>query len=525
MLTTGLHLEDAYGATLERIKAEGCCKSRLGTTALMWICHSERPLGAEELCHALAVEIGSTDYDADNVPSIQTVLSCCQGLAVVDKGGSTVRLIHYTLQGYLISNLNLFLSPHSTIAEVCLTHLKSKQVMALSDHWAQPSPFLEYASLYWGAHMNKDLSEEGKRLALELFSHYKYHISISLLSKHMLRCIPLNFSFLGRRFTGLHYASIFGLVEVAKALIKMGGVDINCRDGTDATPLSWASMKGQEGVVELLLGRDDLNPDSPNCDDRTPLMRAAEHGREAVVGLLLGRKGVNPDKTSSMDGKTPIFLAALNGHEGVVRLLLGRTDVNPNRPYRNGQTLMSWAAQNGHEVVVKLLVQQKDVNPDTADMWGQTPISLAAENGHEAVVGLLLQRKDGNPDKPDEDRRTPISLAARNGHWAIVKMLLGREDVSPDKPGMWRRTPISLAAENGREAVVRLLLGREDVNPDKKDRWRQTPLFLAAENGHEVVVKLLLQRKDVNPVVNHRRSYRTEVSFVCTHFYCVSNLY
>jgi len=49
-MTDGLGLEDAYGATLERIKAQGDQKFRLGMTALMWICHSERPMGVEELC-------------------------------------------------------------------------------------------------------------------------------------------------------------------------------------------------------------------------------------------------------------------------------------------------------------------------------------------------------------------------------------------------------------------------------------------------------------------------------------------
>jgi len=58
---TGLNLEDAYGTTLERIKAQGRKKSRLGMTALMWVCHSERPLEVQELCHALAVKIGTPD--------------------------------------------------------------------------------------------------------------------------------------------------------------------------------------------------------------------------------------------------------------------------------------------------------------------------------------------------------------------------------------------------------------------------------------------------------------------------------
>jgi len=74
-MARGLGLEDVYGATLGRIQAQGGERSRLGMAALMWICYSERPLKVDELCHALAVEIGSTDFDLDNVPSIRTVLS------------------------------------------------------------------------------------------------------------------------------------------------------------------------------------------------------------------------------------------------------------------------------------------------------------------------------------------------------------------------------------------------------------------------------------------------------------------
>jgi len=168
-MTDGLGLEGAYGATLERIKAQGRQESRLGMTALMWICYSERPLRVEELCQALAVEIGATDCNTDNVSSIRTVLSCCQGLVIVDREGSTVRLIHYTLQEYLISHRNLFQNPHSTIAETCLTYLNSHQVMALSDSRAQSTqhlPLLQCSSLCWGAHMKKEFSDGGKALAL-----------------------------------------------------------------------------------------------------------------------------------------------------------------------------------------------------------------------------------------------------------------------------------------------------------------------------------------------------------------------
>ena len=43
-MVDGLRLGDAYGATIDRIKAQDGDKSRLGMEALMWISHAERPL-------------------------------------------------------------------------------------------------------------------------------------------------------------------------------------------------------------------------------------------------------------------------------------------------------------------------------------------------------------------------------------------------------------------------------------------------------------------------------------------------
>jgi len=97
-ITGGLGLESAYGETLGRITRQGGARARLGMVALMWISYSERPLKSEELRHALAVEIRSSNFNADSIPSIGIVLDCCQGLVAVDKEASTVRLIHFTLQ-------------------------------------------------------------------------------------------------------------------------------------------------------------------------------------------------------------------------------------------------------------------------------------------------------------------------------------------------------------------------------------------------------------------------------------------
>jgi len=73
-ITDELGLEVAYGATIRRIKAHNGEKSRLGMANLMWVAYMEWPLRADELCHALAVELASPDFNTSNIPSLSTLL-------------------------------------------------------------------------------------------------------------------------------------------------------------------------------------------------------------------------------------------------------------------------------------------------------------------------------------------------------------------------------------------------------------------------------------------------------------------
>ena len=75
IMTSGLGLDGAYDATLDRIKGQGEGKSALAIAALMWISCSARPMYIGELCDALAVEIGQKDMEYNNIPSENTLLA------------------------------------------------------------------------------------------------------------------------------------------------------------------------------------------------------------------------------------------------------------------------------------------------------------------------------------------------------------------------------------------------------------------------------------------------------------------
>ena len=501
-MTNGLGLGDVYDATIERIKAQAGDKPRLGMAALMWISHAERPLQVDELCYALAVELGSPNFNTGNVPSISILVSCCQGLITVDKEASTVRLIHFTLQEYLSAHPDLFGRPHSAMAEICLTYLNSQQVKSLSTtpSPAGNTPFLEYCSVFWGIHAKKEFSGRGRSLALELLKEDYGQISTKLLLAQVTQVKNLDIGHLNTwsPFSGLHCASFFGIIEVVASLIEGECYNINEEDILGCTPLVWAACNGHEEVVKMLLRQEEVDPNRPDEDGWTPLSFAAWSGHEGVVQILLRREEVTPDKPDNY-GWTPLSCAAQGGHEGVVRILLEREEVNPDKPDNYGQTPLSSAAWSGHEGVVKILLGRKEVNPDKPDNRGQTPLSAAARNGHEGVVKMLLGREEVNPDEPDRRGRTPLRYAALNGHKVVMQVLLGRQDINPGKPDNRGRTPLSLAAGGGHEGVVKMLLGREEVNPDQPDNHGRTPLLIATINRRKRVVALLQSHNVVTP--------------------------
>ena len=148
-MTSGFGLDDAYSTTLDRIRALRGNRAKLGMETLMWVSCSERPLKVEELCHALAVEAGTKDLNAQNVPSLRTLLGCTLGLVTIDEQALTVRLVHFTLQEYLAAHPNLFIAPHSMMAEICLTYLNSQSICELptvTHDFPSTRPFLHYPS-------------------------------------------------------------------------------------------------------------------------------------------------------------------------------------------------------------------------------------------------------------------------------------------------------------------------------------------------------------------------------------------
>ena len=88
-------------------------------------------------------------------------------------------------------------------------------------------------------------------------------------------------------FSGLHYASFFGIVELVTVFINAEAYKVNQQDCTGRTPLAWAARNGHEAVVKIFLEQKNVDRNLPDKNDLTPLGWAAVERHEGVVKLLL----------------------------------------------------------------------------------------------------------------------------------------------------------------------------------------------------------------------------------------------
>ena len=428
-VANGLGLEYAYSMTLARIRDQGVNKSKLGMDALMWVCRSERPLGADELCHALGVGMKGKDFSTHNVPSIWTVLGSTLGLIAIDETTSTVRLLHFTLQEYLGEQPTLFVAPHSSMAEVCLTYLNSIYIRELPPALDIDPPaahFLEYAACFWATHATMDVTESVKSQALQLLDGYENHVSANILLRKKRPWYVAQGHVEG--FTGLHCVAFLGITEIARSMVATKIWDLNRRDSKASTPLLWAVTYGNEEVVELLLEQGDTDPNVADEHGRTPLSFAADLGREDIVKLLLERGDVKPDLPDN-EGRTPLSFAAEWGREDIVKLLLERADVDPSSADNAGRTPLSLASEWRQEVVVELLKEWLDSNPSLSDTKTQSLLPIPTMNSHGDAAKQISEPRNPNQELSNKNHdRIPPSTQGKNTQKPETPFLLPEQE-------------------------------------------------------------------------------------------------
>ena len=429
-------LDSAYKDALDRIDGQLPGHRDLARRALSWITYAQRPLTGNELRHALAIELGESALDTDNMDNLEEIISVCAGLITVDQESSTIRLVHYTTQEYF-ERIHSDWNPaaQEEIAVACLTYLSFdifKSGSCASDEAFEQrlaqNEFFDYSAQYWNEHI-RPIQANTADLALA-FLHDQALVDstcqCAFATKHKYsgytQCFP-------RQSSGLHLAAKYGLLELIERLLMDNNARTNIiadsKNGDGRTPLSLAAGGGHVAVVQFFIDREDIDINSRDWNGRTPLAFSAEQGYTNVVQLLIKRRDIEADPKDKY-GQTPLSLAAQNGHKALMQLLIEREDIDTDLGDEHHRTPLSLAAENGHEAVVRLLVQRQDVDIDSKDKYGRAPLWWAAFREHRDIVHLLLERGDVDAGSMAEIHRSPRSWAVRSGHQRVKRGVGGK---------------------------------------------------------------------------------------------------
>ncbi|PSN58640.1 hypothetical protein BS50DRAFT_627129 [Corynespora cassiicola Philippines] len=167
-LPTGTESYDcAYSDAMERIEGQLSDEEALAKEALSWITCAKRPLTTTELQHALAIQVGQADFDEENKPDLEDIVSVCAGLVTIDEESGIIRLVHYTTQEYFErTQKQWFPTADFDITAICVTYLSFTVFgsgICLTDSSFEErlrrNPLYDYAAKYWGCHARRSRSQ------------------------------------------------------------------------------------------------------------------------------------------------------------------------------------------------------------------------------------------------------------------------------------------------------------------------------------------------------------------------------
>ncbi|KAK3181463.1 hypothetical protein K4F52_007173 [Lecanicillium sp. MT-2017a] len=501
--------EDLTGLYHELIKS---LKHQSTTLKLIqWICFSTRPLRAEELQWAMAVDPDcshkslddcrkSDDFITDD--KIERRINALSGGLAEIVSSNNDRIVQFTHQSVKDFFVNGGLKAlDNTTKDPALVAPVAHY--SLIDLWVRT-----YDQMVLGTMKNRP---RGAKLIC-VISRFGL---LGLLSRLLEDCgesgADVNAQSDGR--TPLSWAAEYGHLAIAKVLLATGKADVDRKDDSGRTPLSYAAEKGHETIVELLLATGKADSDLEDEDGWTPLSWAAEYGHLAVVELLLVTGKADVDRKDN-SGRTPLSYAAENGHEAIIELLLetGKVDIDLKDEY--GRTPLSWAASFSrrprkttessrmvahHRAKGNYALYDLEMQLVLLEQQNKWRLMIARRLcNKEAVVRLLLDTGKVDINSRDKRGRSPLSWAAGSGDGVMVKLLVdtGRADV--DTRDIDEKTPLLWAAIRGHEAVVKLLVATGKVDVDARDKSGRTPLLWATIRGHEAVARLLSNASKVN---------------------------
>ncbi|KAJ6521468.1 ankyrin repeat-containing domain protein [Mycena vulgaris] len=298
---------------------------------------------------------------------MDTVLSVCAGLIVINEADNRVRLIHYTVQNYLDRiQARLFPNDSTEITMTCITYL-SFDIFSQDIHdpmgLFHQNSLLDYAVEFCLIHARGRPESDIKDTILSFLAK-----STGCYEKRRKYAHPL------------WIAAAFQLNEICGDLIK---------GDSGAAMLQEAALEGLTDMVEILLN-NGVSPDANWTGNKqeydSALQAASVRGHEKIIRLLL-RHGADIDLPGHIG--TALQMAAFFGHRESVSLLLSRgANVNVEGGWYG--TALIAATFRDYDIVRMLLDHGADVSAKSGRFG--TALDAASTAGRLAIYILLIER-------------------------------------------------------------------------------------------------------------------------------------
>ncbi|ERF68520.1 hypothetical protein EPUS_05659 [Endocarpon pusillum Z07020] len=536
-------LDDLYDEALQRIKCQDRRKAARADQVLTLINCAFRPLTMEEVRQALSIRPDDTVLDVEAMPRVDSLLSACCGLVVVEDESQIVRLVHYTAEEYF-ARIHQYRGPeaHWNIAGTLITYLSFTTFATYS-----PSNDSKNDK---SIHSNDDVNPKREEIVEQTIAlPFKKADSRDVIRQLIKGNILLRYtmenwgnhtreavaSFSQEDFKGLlfsrsattkihsnHVKSIWDLKQILQKLLQ-NKANIRCANDVlyrverwsyffrprfqfpvDPTYLHIAAAFGIQYLVRDCL-QQGADIDAWDASGTTALHRAAANGHVEVVQLLL-------DSNCSIDlrdayGRTALHWSVEAARVSVVHLLLQRGSRPPKSTRgRSNTSPFTIAAERGHREIVVLLAEHETNQAERDEEMGKA-LQVAASLGNDGIVSLLLQ--EGNSwHIPKKYVKSAMLTAARANRLIIIPRLL-KAGVDVNAFSGSSRTPLGEASRYGRlEAVQLLLEAGADVNI--KDKYGDRPLHGAS--SVDVVVLLLERGADIDALGQHNQSVMVRVA-------------
>ncbi|KAM0439935.1 hypothetical protein ACHAPT_001034 [Fusarium lateritium] len=449
-----LTVDDAYEKILSRAPDKNKARK-----LLHMVLAAKRPLTLNEMAAAMAVESSHTSYsqlEMEPEGRLRTWIREICGLfvSIID---DKVYLLHQTVAEFLVqrvkdgesqgtllqqgnsrSEWKCSFSPASSnriLGSVCAQLLLFTDVVEYigkyfdrydeiysesfrMDIWDNECPLLVYSTKYWATRL-RDASSEDLPLSnmLRLCSGSESACLVRLPGRDE----DLDRYRHSRALTPLVVASVLGLVDVARHLLKLESTDANEADPTfGMPPLSWAVRGGHKAVFDTFIeserryqkrgnilkrlfgpcyvdfgAKNKIQPRASGPtrytkikDPTTPLGWAVHCGEEYIVEKLLATGRVTVTKEM-------LFKVVIDDREDILRALLGTGQVKVRCKAENGRRLLNWALKHRATRVTKYLLGTGKFNRDIdteMQPWASelSGVANAAKNGNDELLRLLL---------------------------------------------------------------------------------------------------------------------------------------